>query len=177
MLPELPELKASLETISKTADFLITSIDRHFAEVCKERGIVLEETATPVEDVPSEDIPAEKLPTEQESPPAKAAKEQEYLYCSEYNPQHAGEEDFRFIRARTPGDRGPSPDQILFFGSFKLCDRLLPDLVTGKLHHDDFFHVSSARVSRYRMKDGAELDAFVAPDDKVYLGRRDSFVL
>lgn len=37
----LPELKASLETINKTANALITSIDRHFAEVCKERGIDL----------------------------------------------------------------------------------------------------------------------------------------
>lgn len=38
---ELPELKASLETINKTASGLITEIDRHFAEVCKERGIDL----------------------------------------------------------------------------------------------------------------------------------------
>ena len=37
----MPELKASLETISKTANALITSIDRHFAEICKERGIEL----------------------------------------------------------------------------------------------------------------------------------------
>lgn len=37
----LPELKASLESISKTASALITSIDRHFADVCKERGIDL----------------------------------------------------------------------------------------------------------------------------------------
>uniref|UniRef100_UPI00263650B1 ArdC-like ssDNA-binding domain-containing protein n=1 Tax=uncultured Oscillibacter sp. TaxID=876091 RepID=UPI00263650B1 len=37
----LPELKASLETISKTANILITSIDRHFAEICRERGIDL----------------------------------------------------------------------------------------------------------------------------------------
>ena len=37
----LPELKASLETICKTASALITNIDRHFADVCKERGIDL----------------------------------------------------------------------------------------------------------------------------------------
>ena len=36
---ELPELRASLETINKTASALITDIDRHFAEICKERGI------------------------------------------------------------------------------------------------------------------------------------------
>ena len=38
---ELPELKASLETINKAASGLITDIDRHFKEVCKERGIDL----------------------------------------------------------------------------------------------------------------------------------------
>lgn len=43
---ELPELKASLETISKTADFLITNIDYHFAEICKEYDITQEESAS-----------------------------------------------------------------------------------------------------------------------------------
>lgn len=36
---ELKELRTSLETISKTASGLISDIDRHFAEICKERGI------------------------------------------------------------------------------------------------------------------------------------------
>ena len=36
---ELKELRTSLETINKTASGLITDIDRHFAEICKERGI------------------------------------------------------------------------------------------------------------------------------------------
>ena len=39
---ELKELRASLETINKTAGVLIADIDRHFQEVCKERGIDLE---------------------------------------------------------------------------------------------------------------------------------------
>ena len=38
---ELPELRASLETISKTASSLITEIDQHFKAICKERGIDL----------------------------------------------------------------------------------------------------------------------------------------
>lgn len=42
---ELPELKASLETINKTASGLITDIDRHFREICKERG--MDRTAQP----------------------------------------------------------------------------------------------------------------------------------
>ena len=36
---ELPELKASLDTIQKTASSLISDIDRNFMEICKERGI------------------------------------------------------------------------------------------------------------------------------------------
>ena len=42
---ELKELRASLETINKTASELITDIDRHFAEICKERGIDRENLA------------------------------------------------------------------------------------------------------------------------------------
>lgn len=42
---ELKELCASLETINKTASELITDIDRHFAEICKERGIDREDLA------------------------------------------------------------------------------------------------------------------------------------
>ena len=38
---ELPELRASLETINKTASGLIDDIDRHFAAIVKERGIDL----------------------------------------------------------------------------------------------------------------------------------------
>jgi antirestriction protein ArdC len=40
---ELPELRTSLETINKTASGLIDDIDRHFAEIAKERGIDLTE--------------------------------------------------------------------------------------------------------------------------------------
>ena len=36
---ELPELRASLETINKTASGLITDIDRNYAEIMKERGL------------------------------------------------------------------------------------------------------------------------------------------
>ena len=36
---ELTELRASLETINRTSSSLITDIDRHYAEICKERGL------------------------------------------------------------------------------------------------------------------------------------------
>ena len=52
---ELPELRASLETINRTASTLITDIDRNYAEICKERGIDRteeEKTEETVEDTP-----------------------------------------------------------------------------------------------------------------------------
>lgn len=42
---ELPELRASLETINKTASGLITDIDRHYLELQKERGLDKEQAA------------------------------------------------------------------------------------------------------------------------------------
>ncbi len=57
---ELKELRASLETINKTASELITDIDRHFAEICKERGIDREDLSAAEQ--PSMEAPeAEKL--------------------------------------------------------------------------------------------------------------------
>ena len=57
---ELKELRASLETINQTASELITDIDRHFAEICKERGIDRENLAAAEQ--PSVEAPeAEKL--------------------------------------------------------------------------------------------------------------------
>lgn len=58
----LPELKASLETICKTASALITSIDRHFADVCKERGIGLTAQQTAAEAPEQETPSAPELP-------------------------------------------------------------------------------------------------------------------
>ena len=54
---ELKELKASLETINRTADGLITDIDRNFTEICKERGIDLSnEQAGTAPIVPGESV-------------------------------------------------------------------------------------------------------------------------
>ena len=38
---ELPEFRASLDTIGKTANGIITDVEKHFTEVCQERGIEL----------------------------------------------------------------------------------------------------------------------------------------
>ena len=60
----LPELRASLETINKAAGELIADIDRHYKEICKERGIDL--TAQPEQTMPqqaTEEIPATPEPS------------------------------------------------------------------------------------------------------------------
>ena len=57
---ELKELRASLETINKTSGTLISDIERHYKEICKERGIDPNAKAEP-----------ENAPIEQ---PADAAK-------------------------------------------------------------------------------------------------------
>lgn len=56
---DLPELKASLETISKTSAGLIDDIDRHFAEIAKERGIAPAEQDHQDENPGSDDNPTQ----------------------------------------------------------------------------------------------------------------------
>ena len=82
---ELKELRASLEVINKTAGELISDIDRHYKEICKERGIDL--TAQPEKAVPQQEA-APELPPEvavqqptEEKPdaPAPSAEAQEAL--------------------------------------------------------------------------------------------------
>ena len=82
---ELPELRASLETINKAAGELIADIDRHYKVICKERGIDL--TAQPEQAVPQQEAtpgPAPEVsiqqPTE-ETPdaPSPSAEAQEAL--------------------------------------------------------------------------------------------------
>ena len=58
---ELKELRASLETINKTSSELISGIEQHYREICKERGIYL--TAdTPAQEQPQvPDVPEQAL--------------------------------------------------------------------------------------------------------------------
>ena len=66
---ELKELRASLETINKTSGTLISDIERHYKEICKERGIDPNAKAEP-----------ENAPIEQ---PADAAKDTLTYYAAE----------------------------------------------------------------------------------------------
>lgn len=54
---ELSELRTCLDTISKTANGLITGIDRNFAEVCKEKGIEFSQEETSPQNAAKLDTP------------------------------------------------------------------------------------------------------------------------
>lgn len=72
---ELKELRASLETINKTSSELITGIEKHYREICKERGIQAE---TQEQDTSPEVLPPESAP--EAVPPPAPPKEQEPDY-------------------------------------------------------------------------------------------------
>ena len=72
---ELKELRASLETINKTSSELISGIEKHYREICKERGI---QTETQEQDTSSEVLPPESVP--EAVPPPAPPKEQEPDY-------------------------------------------------------------------------------------------------
>jgi len=65
---ELKDLRASLETISKTADEMINAIDRNYAEIMAEQKLTQErheiETDEPMKDEPSPDLPDPTISTE-----------------------------------------------------------------------------------------------------------------
>ena len=69
---ELKELRASLETINKTSSELISGIEQHYREICKEKGINLD----PPEIMP-EEPPPEVPPQIVESVPAGIETQQE----------------------------------------------------------------------------------------------------
>ena len=72
---ELKELRASLETINKTSSELITGIEKHYREICKERGI---QTETQEQDTSLEVLPPESAPEAVPSPALPKEQRPEY---------------------------------------------------------------------------------------------------
>ncbi len=101
----LPELKASLDTIGKTANALITSIDRNFRDICKERGIDLT-PPEPDQGAPEPEAPA--APVAEISPEAAAEIEEMYPDPMEKLRDHFAQEDDAPID--TILDEYPMPD-------------------------------------------------------------------
>lgn len=99
---ELPELRASLETINKTASDLISDVDRNFAQIAKERGI---------------DLSA----PEQAAPVPPATPEPDILYQTHTNPRSEGEHDRSFIQAYTRVDSALIPGEVIGVGAADKC--------------------------------------------------------
>ena len=132
---ELSELKASLDTISKTSNELINDIDRNFREICKERGIDLtkeEQTADePVNDEPAEPVkeeveqaaeaesipenPAEKFETSEvkdEEPVEPIKEEAEQTVETEPIPEAPIEEQSVAEVEQTAEENIPTPSEV-----------------------------------------------------------------
>ena len=77
---ELKELRASLETINRTADGLITDIDRNFAEICKERGIDLSNEQVGVSVLPGDSVSGGEMREAQPDEQFYRVNEAQYLH-------------------------------------------------------------------------------------------------
>lgn len=122
---ELSQLKASLQTISRAANELITDIDRHFAEICKERGITKE--------LPDEPKKQDNIPTEQEKPEAASVHEQPA-------DESAPEEPIPMLQGGQALPRTDfSPDSSVIRDAFKGHDELSGLLPIGKERALEFY--------------------------------------
>ena len=103
---ELKELRASLETINKTSGTLISDIERHYKEICKERGIDPNAKAEP-ETAPIEQ-PADAAKVSDRQPTGNltyyAAECMEFPNLGEYHDNLSLEEAIR-IYQEIPAER------------------------------------------------------------------------
>ena len=110
---ELKELRASLETINKTSCELINDIERHYKEICKERGIDL--TADPeLERAPQQAV-------------EKSVPAEETVQLSAEDQQTAS---VQLPDAQEQAlDEYPMPDPVLTQGDLEKCGCLDSDLL------------------------------------------------
>lgn len=144
---ELSQLRSSLQAISKTANALITDIDRHFAEICKERGI----TREPSYKLPNELEKQDNIPAEQVKPEAAPIHEPSAHESTPEEPMptlHGG-------HALPRGDL--SPDSSVDRNAFHGHDGLEGLLPIGKARALDFFKRDMSVYTVRSDKDGAEM--------------------
>ena len=119
----LPELRASLETINKAAGELIADIDRHYKEICKERGIDL--TAQPEQAVPQQ--PAEEMP---DTPSPSTEAQEALLLVDEATYLHVQSCDTGWdytlydaaTRKQLDGGQLDAPELPLSTAALKICE-------------------------------------------------------
>ena len=125
---ELKELRASLETINKTSSELISGIEQHYREICKERGIDI----APPEKEQAEAMP-ETAPAEAEVEAAKApSRKPEYRLVSNFHQMGANESTY--IQKYLPAeDSRMLPAEIVFLGTYEKCLEIQGKLKDGSM--------------------------------------------
>ena len=121
---ELPELRASLETINKAAGELIADIDRHYKVICKERGIDLaaqsEQTVLQQEAASEAEVPMQA--------PARHA------YKLHSNFERTSPADSTYIQEYTVADDlSLIPGEVLYAGTYDECVKLHNALQDGSM--------------------------------------------
>ena len=125
---ELKELCASLETINKTSSELISGIEQHYREICKEKGIDI----APPEKEQDEAAP-ESTPAEAEVEPAKApSRKPEYRLVSNF--RQMGDNESTYIQKYLPTeDSKMLPAEIVFLGTYEKCLEIQGKLKDGSM--------------------------------------------
>ena len=121
---ELPELRASLETINKAAGELIADIDRHYKVICKERGIDLAAQS-------EQTVPQQEAASEAEVPMQAPAR---HAYKLHSNFERTSPADSTYIQEYTVAhDLSLIPGEVLYAGTYDECVKLHNALQDGSM--------------------------------------------
>ena len=121
---ELPELRASLETINKAAGELIADIDRHYKIICKERGIDLAAQS-------EQTVPQQEAASEAEVPMQAPAR---HAYKLHSNFERTSPADSTYIQEYTVADDlSLIPGEVLYAGTYDECVKLHNALQDGSM--------------------------------------------
>ena len=121
---ELPELRASLETINKAAGELIADIDRHYKVICKERCIDLAAQS-------EQTVPQQEAASEAEVPMQAPAR---HAYKLHSNFERTSPADSTYIQEYTVADYlSLIPGEVLYAGTYDECVKLHNALQDGSM--------------------------------------------
>ena len=121
---ELPELRASLETINKAAGELIADIDRHYKVICKELGIDLAAQS-------EQTVPQQEAASEAEVPMQAPAR---HAYKLHSNFERTSPADSTYIQEYTVADDlSLIPGEVLYAGTYDECVKLHNALQDGSM--------------------------------------------
>ena len=157
---ELPELRASLETINKAAGELIADIDRHYKVICKERGIDL--TAQPEQAAPqqaTEETPTMPEPSAEYREALLVLDDTTYLHVQ---PCDTGW-DYTFYDAATrkqlDGGQLDAPELPLSTAALKICE--MHDLGGQSIKYAPLAMIETLQEAAYQQMQEAATQATV----------------